>query len=133
LDHFVKSINSLTQAEAAIDKLNQLAQSADAFNSIATSLERMATSFDTMSSKESKVRSLFDTLSKAKLEINTVTESTPAAMGGTTFDPSVTKMYNLLENWNINGVPIRANINGDTLKIAPNEVNNRTGIKTRTK
>lgn len=133
LNHFAVSINKLSDAQGAIDKLNEFAMNADSFNSIATSFERMANAFDSISSKSGKVRSLFDTLSKAKMEVNTLTESTPVAMGGTTFDPAVTRIYDRLEDWNRNGVPIRANINGETLKISPNEVNNRTGIKTRSR
>ena len=133
LNHFATSINKLSDAQGAIDKLNEFARNADSFNNIANSFERMANAFDNISSKSSKVRSLFDTLSKAKMEVNTMTESTPVTMGGTTFDPAVTRIYDRLEDWNRNGVPIRANINGETLKISPNEVNNRTGIKTRSR
>lgn len=129
---FSQALNNLSQADSAIDKLIQFSQKADAFESIANSFQSMANSFDRIASKDRKIKGIFDTLSQAKTNIDIMPESTQVAMGGTTFDPAVTDIFNIMSHWDKDGIPIKATIDEETLQIVPDSVNNRTGaIKVR--
>lgn len=129
---FVTSLNSLVSAEGAIDKLLQFADKADSFRDIASSFERMATAFDAIASKDRKIKSIFDTLSKVDTHFEAMEVSTQQSIGGTTFDPAVTDIYNIMARWDKDGVPMRATLNEETLEITPDNIHNRTGaIKTR--
>ena len=49
------------------------------------------------------------------------------ALGGTTINPYVEKIYDVLTDWNRNGIPVRAQLNKETGEVKPTEAGNGVG------
>lgn len=115
--------SGLTQTVAS---LTIFASNAPKFTIIANAFAKMASSMKTMSSKVGALSGFFDKIAKKSESIDD-TANQVAAENGASIDPNVQLIYQLINDWNSNGVPIRATMDKETGKIEPDNVNNDTG------
>lgn len=150
LENFAEGINALKEAQIkslnnfinalsragentftkAVDNLIKLGNVSKQFKSIADSMERMADSMKKMADKEKKVVNIFDAIknSSAEKAERKMPTNAEAAIGGTTINPYVEKIYDVLAEWSISGVPIRGNFNQATGELIPDEAGNSVGL-----
>lgn len=122
-------------ATQTISSLTALADLSPKFVAIADAFSRMATSMDTMAKKTSKLNEMFDKMKKAEKTATAMANmgsgSISEGTGSGGADPNVELLYAIVDSWNRNGVPIRANINSTENKLEPDNVNNTTGMSSR--
>ena len=122
-------------ATQTISSLTTLANLSPKFVAIADAFSKMASSMETMAKKTGKLNEMFDKMKKAEktatamanVSEGNISTSSNAVQG----DNSIGLLYAIVDNWNRNGVPIRASINSAEGKIEPDNVNNKTGISDR--
>ena len=129
VDNFSKFIRVLSSAKpesivSTVNALSNLGKYATQFKSTADSFERMAKAIEKMGKSEGKVSKMFESLKSGAKASADLEKSTAAATGGTTFNPYVEKIYDVLDDWCQNGVPIRGDDNG---QIAPIKAGNTVG------
>lgn len=122
-------------ATQTISSLTTLANLSPKFVAIADAFSKMASSMETMAKKTGKLNEMFDKMKKAE---KTATAMANVSEGNISTnsnvvqgDNSIGLLYAIVDNWNINGVPIRASINSAEGKIEPDNVNNKTGTSDR--
>lgn len=122
-------------ATQTISSLTTLANLSPKFVAIADAFSKMASSMETMAKKTGKLNEMFDKMKKAE---KTATAMANVSEGNISTnsnvvqgDNSIGLLYAIVDNWNRNGVPIRASINSAEGKIEPDNVNNKTGISDR--
>lgn len=107
----------------SIDKLNELAVNANGFKVVAESFDKIANATERIAQSSGKVAGLFKDIFGAKDKSKDLANSTDAALNGG-FDPNVKGMFDIMEDWNANGIPVRASMNTATGEIKPVDVGN---------
>lgn len=131
-DRFVKTMTSMgnDSFRNAIDSLVKLGNIANKFQTIASSMSTMADAMAKMASKKKDMVSIFEAIEKSHVKNNDFKVPTNAeeAIGGTTINPYVEKIYDVIADWNLNGIPVRAQFNMGTGDIEPVNVGNSVGL-----
>lgn len=134
----VTNINNLLSAlsgadagrvTATIHALNKLGEMASEFKKTADAFERMANALTKMSNNEGKLSRLFGNIRDASNRANKgdLEKSANAAIGGVGLEGYVEGIYTVINDWNTNGIPVRAQLNQATGEIQPKDVGNSTG------
>jgi hypothetical protein len=113
----------------SIDSLLKLGNAANKFQSIAKSMGDIADAMTKMASKKKDLVSIYEAIANShpeKTDITTPTNAT-AAVGGVTFNPYVEKIYNVLTDWNENGIPVRGQLDKETGEFIPTPAGNGVG------
>lgn len=136
-ERFIKiSTMDTSGATQTLSSLTTLANLSPKFVAIADAFSKMASSMDTMAKKTSKLNEMFDKMKKAEktavaLASATENDGTGANRAMGAGDPNIGLIYAIVDSWNKNGVPIRANIDAAKGKIEPDQVDNTTGTSVR--
>lgn len=133
LNNFKKFLDLLggvnaTTLKNTVDSLSTLGKYSSQFKATADSFDRMEKALSKMANKRSQISSLFGAIKEAASNVNKgdLEKATDAAVGGTGLNP-VQGIYDVIRDWNTNGIPIRARLNTDTGEILPRDVGNSTG------
>ena len=116
-----------TNIAKVVGMLSVLGNAALKFKMVADSFDRMANALNKMAKNESKITKLFEAMRKGSEEGAEMADSAAGAVGGTTINPYVEKIYDVLTDWNTNGIPIRAQMDSATGEITPLDADNVTG------
>jgi hypothetical protein len=135
LNNFEKFINIVNNASGdsfknAVNNLIRLGSAASKFERIAAAMSSMADSLTKMAKKKKDIVNIFEAIGDTKTDkIESVAPTNAAAsVGGTTINPYVEKIYDVLMDWNENGIPVKAQIDNETGEISPVEANNSVGL-----
>lgn len=132
VNNFNSFINVLGAVDSAnitkvVNTLSILSSASLKFKMVADSFDRMANALNKMAKNESKITKLFETMRKGSEEGAELADSAVGAVGGTTINPYVEKIYDVLSDWNTNGIPVRAQMDSTTGEITPIDAGNDTG------
>jgi hypothetical protein len=135
LNNFEKFVNIVNNASGdsfknAVNNLIRLGSAASKFERIAAAMSSMADSLTKMAKKKKDIVNIFEAIGDTKTDkIESVAPTNAAAsVGGTTINPYVEKIYDVLMDWNENGIPVKAQIDNETGEISPVEANNSVGL-----
>jgi len=135
LNNFEKFVNIVNNASGdsfknAVNNLIRLGSAASKFERIAAAMSSMADSLTKMAKKKKDIVNIFEAIGDTKTDkIESVAPTNAAAsIGGTTINPYVEKIYDVLMDWNENGIPVKAQIDNETGEISPVEANNSVGL-----
>lgn len=129
LDAFSSSNASNIQSVAK--SLTELGNASAKFKSIADSFERIEKALKKIANTDAGggISGVFNSIkSKFDKGATDIEQSTTSAIGGPTVNPYVEKIYNVIDDWNTNGVPLRGKVDKESGEIQPMEVGNTTGI-----
>lgn len=124
MDILDRDATGITQT---ISSLTNFANNATKFESIANSFERLAKSMKTMNNNVGGVKGFFDKIINNSDKVQASANAAAAQTGGSEVDPAVDKLYEILSNWDKDGVPIKANMDTKTGDIKPVDKDNNTG------
>lgn len=113
----------------SIDSLLKLGNAANKFQSIAKSMGDIADAMTKMASKKKDLVSIYEAIANShpeKTDINTPTNAS-ASVGGVTLNPYVEKIYNVLMDWDENGIPVRGQLDKETGEFIPTPAGNGVG------
>lgn len=135
LNNFERFVNIVNNASGdsfknAVNNLIRLGSAASKFERIAAAMSSMADSLTKMAKKKKDIVNIFEAIGDTKTDkIESVAPTNAAAsVGGTTINPYVEKIYDVLMDWNENGIPVKAQIDNETGEISPVEANNSVGL-----
>ena len=135
IKHFQDFVDALSKAgnesfKTGIDSLLKLSNAANKFQSIAKSMGDIADAMTKMAGKKKDLVAIYEAIANShpeKTDLKTPTNAT-AAIGGVTFNPYVEKIYNVLYDWNENGIPVRAQLDKETGEVTPTPAGNGVGL-----
>lgn len=112
-----------------IDSLLKLGNAANKFQSIAKSMGDIADAMTKMASKKKDLVSIYEAIANShpeKTDIKAPTNAS-ASVGGVTLNPYVEKIYNVLMDWDENGIPVRGQLDKETGEFIPTPAGNGVG------
>ena len=135
IKHFQNFVDALSKAgnesfKTGIDSLLKLGNAANKFQSIAKSMGDIADAMTKMAGKKKDLVAIYEAIANShpeKTDLKTPTNAS-AAIGGVTFNPYVEKIYNVLYDWNENGIPVRAQLDKETGEVTPTPAGNGVGL-----
>ena len=135
IKRFQDFVDALSKAgnesfKTGIDSLLKLSNAANKFQTIAKSMGDIADAMTKMAGKKKDLVAIYEAIANShpeKTDLKTPTNAS-AAIGGVTFNPYVEKIYNVLYDWNENGIPVRAQLDKETGEVIPTPAGNGVGL-----